>query len=206
MDFSKSGTKYFTLTALSKSRPFEAYKFLCDLKYDLVESSTEIEYFHASEDRQAVRDQVFSIIRAHLDQTRIDSLVVEKSKTHPSLQSEERFYAEMIGHLVPYVVKGYDLSSFNRVVVFTDNIPVQRKRKAVEKALKKVLAHKLPEGLAYNIFHHASKSNFDLQIVDYCNWAVYRKWERADLRSYEVIKEAVKSEFDIFRVGTQNFY
>ena len=61
-DFSTGGTKYFTLTALSKERPFQAYMPLCELKYDLIELGTEIEFFHAAEDRQAVRNSVFDII------------------------------------------------------------------------------------------------------------------------------------------------
>lgn len=206
LDFSPTGTKYFTLTALSKERPFEAYKHLNELKYNLIELGVELEYFRASEDRQAVRNSVFSVIESHLNETRIDSLIVEKIKTVPSLQGEEKFYPEMIGHLLPYVVKGYDLNLFDKIVVFTDSIPIQRKRKAVEKSIKKVLAHKLPAGVTYYIFHHASKSNYDLQIVDYCNWAIYRKWENRDLRSYEIIKRAIHSEFDIFSGGDRHYY
>ena len=206
LDFSNSGTKFFTLTSLSKERPFEAYKPLCEFKYDLIELGVEIEYFHAAEDTQAVRNGVFDIIHRHIDQTRIDSLIVEKRKTGPALRDEERFYPEMLGYLLRYVVNGYDLSQFAKVMVFTDNIPVQRKKKAIEKTIKKVLAGMLPVGVIYEIFHHASKSNFDLQIVDYCNWAVYRKWEMKDLRSYGVIQKVVASEFDIFRAGTTFYY
>jgi len=205
-DFSNTGTKYFTLTSLSKERPFETYESLCELKYNLIELGVEIEYFRASEDKQAVRNSVFDIINSHLDQTRIDSLIVEKRKTHPSLQEEERFYPEMIGYLLPYVVNGYDLRLFEKVIVFTDTIPVQRKKKAVEKSIKKVLAHKLPAGVTYYIFHHASKSNYDLQFADYCNWAIYRKWESQDLRSYEIIARVIKSEFNIFKAGTRDYY
>jgi len=206
MDFSPSGTKYFTLTSLSKERPFDAYKFLCDLKYNLVELGTEIEYFRASEDRQAVRNSVFDIIDTHLDQTIIDSLIVEKNKTDPLLQKEEKFYPEMLGHLLTDVIKEYDLNLFEKIIVFTDSLPIQKKRKAVEKAIKKTLAHKLPVGAAYYIFHHASKSNYDLQIVDYCNWAIYRKWERQDLRSYETIRRVVRKELDIFKTKDKSYY
>ena len=205
-DFSIGGTKYFTITALSKERPFEAYIPLCELKYDLIELGTVIESFHAAEDRQAVRNSVFDIIHQHLSGTRLDSLIVEKRKTGPDLQKEELFYPGMIGHLLPYVIKGYDLSLFDKIIVFTDTIPVNRKRKAIEKAIKIILARKLPINVTYEIFHHASKSNYDLQIVDYCNWAIYRKWERQDDRSYQVIRNVLKSEFDIFRTGTRYYY
>lgn len=36
--------------------------------------------------------------------------------------------------------------------------------------------------------------------------SLYRKWERGDHRSYDIIKESVKSEFDVFRGGSINYY
>ena len=112
----------------------------------------------------------------------------------------------MIGYLLPYVIKGYDLSLFEKIIVFTDSIPINRKRKAIEKAIKQTLAKKLPANVTYEIFHHVSKSNYDLQIVDYCNWAVYRKWEMQDDRSHKIIQSVIRSEFDIFRKGTTYYY
>lgn len=56
------------------------------------------------------------------------------------------------------------------------------------------------------IYHHDSKSNFDLQIADYFNWAVYRKWDRNDTRSYDLIRSVVKSEFAIFRTGRTYYF
>lgn len=206
LDFSPSGTKYFTLTSLSKERPFVAFHPLNELKYDLIELDTEIEYFHASEDRQAVRNRVFEIIDTHLDQTRLDSLIVEKRKVGPALRSEEHFYPKMLGYLLKYVMNGYDLTRFEKVIVFTDSLPIQRKRRAVEKAVKTFLANILPQGVEYRIFHHASKSNYDLQIVDYCNWAVFRKWEKGDPRSYNILRRVIRSEFDIFQSGTRFYY
>jgi hypothetical protein len=47
-DFSPGGTKYFTFTGVSKERPFLAYQELTELKYDIIEGGTNIEYFHAS--------------------------------------------------------------------------------------------------------------------------------------------------------------
>ncbi len=76
----------------------------------------------------------------------------------------------------------------------------------MEKAIKTTLADMLPTTARYRLLHHDSKSNFQLQIADYCNWAIYRKWSRNDLRSYDLIKGAVKSEFEIFKAGTTIYY
>jgi hypothetical protein len=54
--------------------------------------------------------------------------------------------------------------------------------------------------------HHDSKSNMDLQIADYCTWAVYRKWSLNDTRSYRLVSAAVKSENDLFQTETRLYY
>ncbi len=191
---------------MTRERPFPDYSEFISLKYDLVEQGSDIEYFHASEDLQVVRDRVFDIIGRNLEGMRIDSVIVEKRKTHPSLRDVADFYPKMLGYLLIYVLTHQPLSQYTEVLVFTDRIPVSQKRNAVEKAVKTTLSNMLPKTARYRLLHHDSKSNFQLQIADYCNWAIYRKWDRNDLRSYDLIKSAVKSEFDIFRTGKTFFY
>ena len=205
LDFSVKGTKYFQLAALTKERPFNAYKELTELKYDLVELGTHLEYFHASENAQPVRNRVFEIIQRNLEGVQIDALIVEKRKTGPALQPVERFYPQMLGYLLRYILGQYDLGRFKEVIVITDALPLKKKKEAIEKAIRQTLAHMLPANARYRVLHHESKSNLDLQIADYCNWALFRKWKDNDLRSYQVIAPAVRSEFDIFTTGS-NFY
>lgn len=168
-NFTVSGTKFFMITAITKARPFFLDDPITSLKYDLIEVGLDIEYFHASEDRQAVRDQVFTIISNNLKDFRIDSLIVEKRKTGPALQVLERFYPKMIGYLIRYVLEPKNLSDYTEVIVITDTIPVSRKREAVEKAVKQILSKMLPTGTRYRILHHASKSCVSLQVADYCS-------------------------------------
>ena len=93
-----------------------------------------MEYFHAAEDRQAVRDRVFAIITSNIGNLRIDSLIVEKPKTGPAFQVVEKFYPRMIGYLIRYVLEPRNLREYAEVIVITDSIPVSRKREAIEKA------------------------------------------------------------------------
>jgi hypothetical protein len=205
-DFSRNGTKFFIVTSLAKERPFEAYKELAELKYDLVEQGVHIESFHATEDKQAVRDKVFEIIERHLDGIRVDSVIVEKCKTDPALQDPVKFYSKMVGYLLRYVLGKFKLSDYKEVLVFTDSMPVERLKSAMQKAIKEVLSEMLPPTAKYRLFHHESKACLDLQIVDYCNWAIYRKYDRDDSRSYSKIERAVKSEFKIFESGQREYY
>lgn len=205
-DFSSTGTKYFILTAITMVRPFPQYSELTDLKYSLLESGQNLEYFHASEDSQPVRDAVFNIINKYLSYLRVDSMIVEKRKVGPALRSEEKFFPRMLGYLLRYVLNGHNLNDYSEVIVISDQIPVKKKQRAIEKAVKISLAEMLPEQTRYRVCHHDSKSNFNLQIADYCNWAIYRKWDRADLRSYNIVKKSVVSEFEIFKDGKTVYY
>lgn len=206
LNFSKSGTCYFTLTAISKERPFTIEPKLLDLKHDLIEFGLNIEYFHASEDRQAVRDRVFRVIQEQPDHVRADTIVVEKPKTGPSLQVPEYFYPRMLGYLLKYIFEGSHIDRFDELIVITDSLPVKAKRRAFEKGIKKTLAQMLPKHIKYRLLHHASKSSIGLQIADYFNWAVFRKWEGDDTRSHDLIKTMIHSEFEIFRSGTKRYY
>lgn len=206
LDFSPNGTRYFLLGCITKERPFRAYQELTELKYDLIEQGIGLEYFHAAEDKQKTRDRVFDIIRRNLDGVRVDALLIEKRKTAPALQVEERFYAHMLGQLLQFILGQHRLEDFAEVIIFTDRIPVHRKRSAVEKAVKITLAALLPSAVRYRVLHHDSKSNCDLQIADYCTWAVYRKWALADARSFAIIAPAVQREWDFFQTQTTTYY
>lgn len=204
--FSERGTRYFIVGSITAERPFPVYPALTELKYDLAEHGTDLEYFHASENAQAVRDQVFAIVQKHLDGIQIDTTIVEKRKTGTALQVPEKFYPRMLGYHLEFILRQYRLTDYDSVIVYTDQIPVQRNREAIKKAVKQTLAKSLPAGVAFQVLHHDSKSNFQLQVADYCTWAVYRKWAKQDQRSYRLIAAAVRSEFDIFRTGIQMYY
>lgn len=124
-NFSSTGTKFFTITSVTKVRPFDVSKRLHTLKYDLMEEGSESEYFHASEDRQHTRNLVFNVIKKNIDAKVIDSLVIEKRKTGPSLQDPAKFYPKMLGYLLKFVITKTDLSHVSEVIIITDTIPLR---------------------------------------------------------------------------------
>lgn len=205
-DFSPTGTHYFVLTSVATRRPFPSHGPLDDFKHDCLEFGLDTEYFHCADDNPRVRRKVFDLIAACLDSIRIDCLVVEKSKTGPALREDKRFYPEMLGHLLKYVIPRELGKGVDEVIVITDTIPIQKKRQAVEKAIKGALASMLPGGMRYRILHHASRSHYGLQVADFCNWAVFRKWQKGETEFYDQLKPALRSEFDIFRTGTRHYY
>jgi len=206
-DFSESGTEYWAITSLITTNITQAATELYELKHRMIDHGIDIESFHASEDRQEVRDQVFSII-ANLRSAWIDSVIVEKRKTAPAIQPLAKFYPMMVKYLLryPFDPLGLDVSQYERVLVFLDRAPATRKiRETLKKAIKTSLKPYCA-GLPYTICMHASMSHPFLQIVDYCSWAIYVKWERGDNRPYQAIQHLVRSEFPIFAHGCTDWY
>lgn len=205
-NFSPTGSKYFTITSVTASRPFPLEEELAALRFDLLESGLNLEYFHASEDRQQTRDRVFALIQKDLRRLRVDSIIVEKRKTGPSLREMDQFYPRMLGYLLRYVANGVDWNHWSELVVITDRIPHNRKRSAIEKAVKTALAAVLPANVRFRVLHHDSKSTYLLQVADYFNWAIFRAWTSRDTRSLDLVRGAIMSQFDIFWYGDRIWY
>ncbi len=85
-DFGHTGTRHFVLTGVLMRRPFAHLAGL--------------EYFHASEDRQAVGDRVFRCLAAHGNGTRMLCVVACKAELDRGLRTPERLYATAFGRLV----------------------------------------------------------------------------------------------------------
>ncbi len=45
-----------------------------------------------------------------------------------------------------------------------------------------------------------------LQVADYCAWAIQRKWEKGDARSYDLIKDRITYEYDLWKKGEIHHY
>lgn len=203
-DFSPTGTKYFILTSLAMCRPFSIREPWDDYRHDLLEYGKDTEYFHCADDNRHIRSKVFSILESNIKDFRIDSIVIEKAKTGPALRADHRFYPEMLGHLLKHVFS--KLNGYDEIIVITDSIPHQKKRKAVEKGIKHALKAMLPEGMIYRVLHQNSRAHYGLQAVDYCNWAIYRKWDKDESAHYKQISSSISSEFEIFRRGQRWYY
>lgn len=197
-DFQKSGTRYLILTSVGMHRPFPISRELDRYKYDCIENGTNIEFFHCYNDSKFTRHAVFDLIEAHLDNIRIHCVVVEKARTSPARQTTSRMYRWMLGYLLRGALTAELDSGAGRVVVITDTIPVNKKRKAVEKSIQGAVARNQLPGLKYRILHHQSRSHYGLQVADYCCWAIFRKWEMEDSTWYDRIKLAVRWESNVY--------
>lgn len=72
-------------------------------------------------------------------------------------------------------------------------------------AVKDVVGQVSPTVIFHTAFAPAI-SDPCLQIADYCTWAVQRRYEQGDDRSYNLIDHLIESEFEPFELGDQLYY
>lgn len=210
-DFSPGGTKYFILTVLSTTNPIEIGAALLKLRYQLLpdyacgSSMEEIGHFHASEDTQAVRNQVFPILSGKDEQVRVDSVVAQKNKTNPTLQQQPvELYTRMGEAALKYAFNRAVWRGYDQVVLVFSSIFDREKRGILKQAFKSLI--KRHAGVPFALYFHDSKFDFCNQAVDYFGWAIYRRWESGDSRSYDLVQAAIKSQFPIFEKGDTEYY
>jgi len=83
LNFTLSGSRYYFFGALTTRTPELLTNPLSKLQYELLAEGVEVERFHASEDRQVVRDRVFAIIR-EIGGFEFDAVVIDKRKVEIS--------------------------------------------------------------------------------------------------------------------------
>jgi len=176
---------------LATRDPAALERALGTLRYALLAEGTELEAFHATEDRQAVRDRVFAALTAE-GGFEVDALVVDKARVPEALRDEARFYPECAERLLAPVFARYR-DPDERVVVVTDRLPLKRTKQAVEKAFKLFIRRRLG-ARPFSVLHHASAAHAGLQAADYALWAVYRKWQGGDARSHALVAPFLRSE------------
>jgi hypothetical protein len=159
--------------------------------------------FHAAENEQAIRDDVFAAIQPHA--FRIDATILEKSKSMAHLRAtDERFYKYAwfyhMKHLAPRICAPGD-----QLLIVGASLGQKKKKTIFHEAISEVMGQ-VSTTAAHKVACWPAASDPCLQVADYCAWAIQRKWERGDVRSYSLIQEKIRSEFDLFQYGTQHHY
>lgn len=205
-DFSRKegASRYFILTTVTMA-DFGAGDAVLALRRQLAWEGHQqgTNDFHATEELQSVRDRVFAEL-AKWD-FRIDCTILDKPKTALHLVTDEiRFYKMAwylhFKHLAPLITRAGD-----ELLVMGASLGTKKKREGFHAAIHDVV-DQATQGVDFRTVSWAGASDPCLWVADYCSWAIQRKWERADLRSYALIQAKVQSEFDVFRIGTKTHY
>lgn len=176
-----SGTRYFLFAVAWTWNPLPLADTFREKRFAWLKQGHDIPRFHCAADHPIRRDAIVDAMLADTDWS-FCCLIIEKEKVFGPLRKPDRFYPKFLQMALRFVFKSRITPSTDRVLVFTDRLPnMQAKKQGVQKAIKLACAADLkPHGIPFHVFHHPSASNAWLQVVDYCCWAVQRKYEHGE--------------------------
>ena len=204
-DFSRnrSASQYFILTTVSiEDHSIESD--LLNLRRELVWEGNNLPGpFHASTDKQQVRDRVFDVLSSY--DFRVDATVIEKSKSMPRIRTtEEAFYKLAWFYHMKYLANRV-ASPLDDLLVIAASIGEKKKLAGFRYGLQDVV-QQTSRSKTIRVDMWPFSVDPCLQVADYCCWAIQRKWESNDNRSHIFIQNKIRSEYDLFRRGTTHYY
>lgn len=210
-DFRPGTSKYFVLTAIVTADPTQGVERLLRLRHHMlgldpatlgVRKPHDYSQFHCAMDPQNVRDSIFKIIGSMTYGAHC--IVAEKCKANPVIQSPEVFYNKVFRGLVRGIVVRDRTIAARQFQVFSSAFKVRAQRKDAFIAGMRATLDDL--GIMHRVHIHPALSHHMLQVADYVGWAVARKWEHGDTRSYNKVRCSIHMEFPIFRGGDTRYY
>jgi hypothetical protein len=192
--FTPRGSRFYIFTVAWTYNPAPLSDALCKLRFQCIKDGhfrpgviDDLSGFHAAYDPRPRRDAFIDKITEHRDWN-FAAIVVEKNHINPSLYQPENFYPKFLSMLIKFVLKGRVNPSTQKVLVYTDTLPMASKKEAaiVNTTIKSECRLHLG-GISFAVMHHTSDSNYWIQIADYCSWAICRKWEAGDTTAYDLL-------------------
>ena len=136
---------------------------------------------------------MFAIIARH--NLRVDATILEKRKANPGRRTPSRLYGLAWYYHLSGVLSA--LAKPDEIHIVAANTNALDLRSEFHDTVK-VLASADTPAVALRSTMWPAATNPMLQIAAYCAWAIQRKWELFDTRSYRLIQNRIASEFDAF--------
>jgi hypothetical protein len=171
-DFSPTGTRHLVLSAVIFQKPIRSASRLLELKYRRYANGFNSPGFHASEDRNNTRHQVFEVIASDKHLKSFTAVLDKADYRDTSIRPTDVYYSfglSLAKHL-------RTLARGKKVILVFDKALMARDEKALFASLKTELSSYDSSYLIY--FQNVSK-DLNAQIADYVAWAHFVFFERS---------------------------
>jgi hypothetical protein len=150
-----------------------------------------------------VRDRVFTTLQQH--DFSIAATIMEKSKALPRVRlTSHRFYQYgwfyHFRYAAPKIIKGA-----TELQITTASVGTAKEQGLFSFAVNDVV-QQVARGTVHRTNFCRAIADPCVQAADYCTWAIQKRWERGDVRSYDLIKDRIVHEVDMWSHGTTHFY
>lgn len=175
---------------------------LLDLRRDLAWRGIQLDQFHATSDKQRVRDRVFDLI-AKTD-LRYDVTILDKRKAFPRISADPLYCYKLAWFLHFKYVAPAIVGPLDELLVVASALQIKKKKALVHSAVRSVVNQVSPTVVFHTAFS-PTMSDPCLQVADYITWAIQRKYEMGDDRSYDLVSHLVSTEFEPWINGTLRY-
>jgi hypothetical protein len=177
---------------------------LLDLRRSLLRRGEPVgDKFHASSDKQAIRDEVFRVIAQY--PFRVDATVLEKCKAYPRARADEPTFYQYAWYYHAKFIVPHNINRDCDVLLTAAALETNKGKAAFKNAFNNVI-QQTTRARPWRTSFALSVADPCLQAADYCAWAIQRRWEMNDSRSLELIGDRVASQFDLWRLGNLRHY
>ena len=196
-------SRYFIICSVTTTS-LDLSLALTRLRHELLREHLPVkDSFHATSEDAFVRNRVYDEMMKH--DFKFQATVCEKSKAQPQVIADKaRFYKYPWYYHFKHAIARH-LKPGDRIVVTTASIGTKKERLTYITALQDVVAQSA-NGVEFVVDFRPCQADPLLQVADYCAWAVGRKWERGDTRSYDLIKERRSYEYELWAKGAKHYY
>lgn len=204
----RGATKYFAVGTVLFEQEGDRKALeqdLHDLRYEMIHNGLPLNgYFHATEDKQAVRDGVFEVLARN--KFTVDVTILEKAKAKPSIRRTDEYFYQ---HAWYFHLKYFADRSFQAdddLTVICSTLGTKKKSKAFREAVENVVTQTCDFRVKRRVLAHPCATDVCLQAADYALWAVMRDIEQGDDRSRVLIEDKIRSVFQLFDWGRTYYY
>ncbi len=148
---------------------------LSSLRYELNAQGHDIECFHASANTPYVRGAFMRRLTAVGAGSQVFAVVLDKSTCPRPPEDLSQVYVDLFRFVL-----AMSHPASGDCPVYADRVPLQRSRKAIMKAVRQGAGRRA-------VYFHSSVSSLELQIADYCTWAVWRQIVSQDHKPMEAM-------------------
>lgn len=162
------------------------------------------DYFHACEDKQVIRDAVFRLL-ADSD-FQIDATIMEKRKAQRQVrENNATFYRYGWFYHFRNVARRIFDEPNTELLITTASVGTRKQQAAFASVVNDVVQQVAARN-SWSTYFCPAAPDPCLQVADYCAWAIQKKWERRDVRSYDLIRAKIRREYDLWAHGKKTYY
>jgi hypothetical protein len=186
-----SGSRHLYLVSVSVPEASLLAGELIQLRHGLAFTDEHLQdrVFHATADFQSTRDAVFRLLLQH--PFTISATVVDKSGLPDGCRTDVGCYLDTWAKHLRQMSWTDEPTLITAASLFTGGL--YRGLKGVRAAMIEAMEAHIPAP-AKELSIVPCQADPLLQVADYCCWAIQRKHERDDVRSYEMVAERIVAE------------